>query len=187
MAESSEHEVTRLINRWRAGEEDARVTLMDLVYSRVRAIAGQSLRHTPAATLSATELAHEALMRMLGGDAPWENRKHFFNVVAQATRQVLVDAARKRSAGKRGGNVDRVDIAAALNVSGGKDDATLLQLDSALTELGRSNPRQVKMIELVYFGGLDRCEVAASLGVSEGTVDRDLRLAKAWLRTALES
>ncbi|HNV08357.1 MAG: ECF-type sigma factor [Dokdonella sp.] len=186
MSESSEHDVTRLIDRWRAGEEGARATLMTLVYNRVRAIAGHSLRQTPGATLSATDLAHEALIRMLGSNAPWENRKHFFNVVAQATRQVLVDAARRRTAGKRGGNVEHVEIADALNVSAGQGDGSLLLLDSALNELGQSHPRQVQMIELTYFGGLDRREVAASLEVSEGTVDRDLRLAKAWLRNVLE-
>ena len=79
-----------------------------------------------------------------------------------------------------------MEIADALNVSAGQGDGSLLLLDSALNELGQSHPRQVQMIELTYFGGLDRREVAASLEVSEGTVDRDLRLAKAWLRNVLE-
>lgn len=186
MAESEHHDVTRLINLWRSGAQEARSELMVLVYNRVRAIAGNSLRQTPGATLSATDLAHEALLRMLGSDAPWENRKHFFNVVAQATRQVLVDAARRRMSGKRGGDIDRVEFEAALNVSGEQGDERLLQLDSALADLVTTHPRQVQIIELVYFGGLDRRAVAESLEISEGTVDRDLRLAKAWLRNLLE-
>jgi len=183
----AEHDVTRLIACWRAGEEGAQSALMTLVYNRVRAIAGQSLRQTPGASLGATDLAHEALLRLLGSNAPWENRKHFFHVVAQATRQVLVDAARKRMAAKRGGDVEHLELELAFNVVGEQGDSTLMRLDSALSELAETHPRRTQMIELVYFGGLDRREIALALDVSEGTVDRDLRLAKAWLRTALEN
>ena len=164
MSESGEHEVTQLIASWRAGDTDAREALMSLVYANVRTIAGQSLRQMPGATLSATDLAHEALIRMLGSEAPWESRKHFYRVVAQATRQVLVDCARKRMSHKRGSGADHVDLDVALNLGPQQSDSTLMRLD-----------------------GLNRIEVAATLDVSEGTVDRDLRLARAWLRTALEA
>ncbi len=187
MAEPGDHDVTRLIATWRAGDADARSALMDLVYNNVRAIAGQSLRQAPGATLGATELAHEALLRMLGADAPWESRKHFYRVVAQATRQVLVDSARKRMAEKRGRGAEHVELEAALNVEGTQSDSNLLRLDTALDDLARENERRAWTIELIYFGGLDRQQVAATLDVSEGTVDRDLRLARAWLRVAIES
>jgi RNA polymerase sigma-70 factor, ECF subfamily len=187
MAETGDHEVTRLIAAWRSGNDEARDALMALVYANVRAIAGQSLRQMPGGTLGATELAHEALLRMLGTDAPWESRRHFYRVVAQATRQVLVDAARRRLAAKRGSGAEHVEIEAALEVGGEQNDSTLMQLDTALDALAESNARRATMIELVYFGGLNREEVAATLDVSEGTVDRDLRLARAWLRTALEA
>ncbi|MEP6882240.1 MAG: ECF-type sigma factor [Dokdonella sp.] len=187
MAEPGDHDVTQLIASWRAGDVDAREALMSLVYANVRAIARQSLRHTPGATLGATDLAHEALLRLLGSNAPWESRKHFYHVVAQATRQVLVDAARKRTSHKRGNGAEHVDLDAALNLGTQQSDSTLMRLDGALNELAENHGRRAQMIELVYFGGLDRSEVAATLDVSEGTVDRDLRLARAWLRTALEA
>ncbi len=186
MAESGEHVVTQLIASWRAGDEGAREALMTLVYANVRAIAGQSLRQMPGATLSATDLAHEALIRMLGTDAPWESRKHFYRVVAQATRQVLVDAARKRMSLKRGSGAEHVELDAALDLGIQQSDSTLMRLDVALNDLSDCHLRRAQMIELVYFGGLSRNEVAATLDVSEGTVDRDLRLARAWLRVALE-
>lgn len=187
MAEPGEHDVTRLIAAWRGGDAAARELLMQRVYANVRAIAAQSLRRMPAATLSATDIAHEALIRLLGADAEWENRRHFFHVAAQATRQVLVDAARRRKADKRGGDAERIDLDAAHDVAQPEGDAELMRIDAALRALATTDPRRAQIVELVYFGGLTRTEVAAALDVSEGTVDRDLRLARAWLRTALES
>ena len=183
----ADHDVTRLIAAWRDGDSGARAALVERVYANVRAIAAQSLRQMPGATLSATDLAHEALIRLLGANADWNDRRHFFHVAAQATRQILVDAARQRLAAKRGGGAERVELDAALDVAGSGDDAELLRIDDALRDLQQADTRRAQMIELVYFGGLNRAEVAATLAVSEGTVDRDLRLARAWLRTALEA
>lgn len=182
-----DHDVTRLITAWRHGDADAREALVERVYANVRAIAAQSLRQMPGATLGATDLAHEALIRLLGADATWSDRRHFFHVAAQATRQVLVDAARRRLADKRGGGAEHIDFEAALEVAGGDGDADLVRIDGALHALYRNDARRAQTIELVYFGGLSRAEVAAALDVSEGTVDRDLRLARAWLRSALEA
>lgn len=182
-----DHAVTRLIAAWREGDADAREALVERVYANVRAIAAQSLRQMPGATLSATELAHEALLRLLGTEAEWQDRRHFFHVAAQATRQVLVDAARRRLAHKRGAGAEHVGLDQALGVSGPAQDASLLQLDEALRELGASDARREAVVELTYFGGLSRREVAACMELSEATVDRDLRLARAWLRSALEA
>lgn len=184
---AGDHELTRLITAWRQGDADARETLVERVYANVRAIAAQSLRQMPGATFSATDLAHEALIRLLGSDADWNDRRHFFHVAAQATRQVLVDAARRRLADKRGGGAEHVEIEAALEQAHPDGDADLMRIDSALHELYQSDARRAQTIELVYFGGLSRAEVATTLDVSEGTVDRDLRLARAWLRCALEA
>lgn len=183
----AEHDITHLIAAWHKGDAAAREALIERVYANVRAIAAQSLRQMPCATLSATDIAHEALIRLLGSDADWENRRHFFRVAAQATRQVLVDAARHRLAAKRGGGAERVELDSARNVTSNDSDADLIRIDSALQDLGATDARRATMIEMVYFGGLSRVEVAAALDVSEGTVDRDLRLARAWLRTALEA
>ncbi|MBS0557892.1 MAG: sigma-70 family RNA polymerase sigma factor [Proteobacteria bacterium] len=182
-----EHEVTKLIAAWRHGDTDAREALVERVYANVRAIAAQSLRSSPAATLGTTDLAHEALIRLLGAEASWQDRRHLFHVVAQATRQVLVDAARRRLADKRGSGAEHVALDAALDKADPGADANLIQLDDALRDLARTDARRAQIVELVYFGGLERAEVAASLEISETTVDRDLRLARAWLRSALEA
>lgn len=184
---ADEHDVTQLIAAWREGDTDAREALVERVYANVRAIAAQSLQRAPGATLGTTDLAHEALIRLLGADASWEDRRHFFHVAAQATRQVLVDAARRRLSVKRGAGAEHVELEHALDQPIPEADASLVQLDAALHDLQHSDPRRAQIIELVYFGGLGRAEVASSLALSETTVDRDLRLARAWLRSALES
>lgn len=186
-AEPDAHEITRMLVAWRGGDVQARESLMQRVYANVRAIASQSLRNMPGATLSATDLAHEALLRLLGSELEWADRRHFFHVAAQATRQVLVDAARRRLADKRGGGVHRVDFDEALVVASPESDQQLLRIDDALRDLAASDARRAQTIDLVYFGGLSRPQVAAALDVSEGTVDRDLRLARAWLKTALDA
>ena len=182
---ASDHDITRLLDAWRAGDAQAREALMQRVYANVRAIAMQSLRNMPGATLSATDLAHEALLKLLGSNLDWADRRHFYHVAAQATRQVLVDAARKRLADKRGAGAEHVEIDAAIDLAANAGDDQLVRIDEALSELALNDQRRAQTIELVYFGGLSRPEVAAALAVSEGTVDRDLRLARAWLKTAL--
>ncbi len=182
---ASDHDITRLLVAWRGGDVQAREALMQRVYANVRAIAMQSLRNMPGATLSATDLAHEALLKLLGSNLDWADRRHFYHVAAQATRQVLVDAARKRLADKRGAGAEHVEIDAAIDLAATADDDQLVRIDEALSELALNDQRRAQTIELVYFGGLSRPEVAAALAVSEGTVDRDLRLARAWLKTAL--
>lgn len=184
-AQPDPHDITRLLVAWRGGDGEAREALMQRVYANVRAIAAQSLRNMPGATLSATDLAHEALLRLLGSELDWADRRHFFHVAAQATRQVLVDAARRRLADKRGGDVQRVELDEAKALATPESDAQLLRIDEALRDLAANDSRRAQTIELIYFGGLTRPEVAAALDVSEGTVDRDLRLARAWLKTAL--
>ncbi|MFO1506133.1 MAG: ECF-type sigma factor [Lysobacterales bacterium] len=188
MGESGhDHEITRLIADWRRGDARAREALVAQVYANVRAIAAQSLRAMPGATLSTTDVAHEALLRLLGAEPAWADRRHFLHVAAQATRQVLVEAARKRLAGKRGAGAVHVNLDAALAVAAPDEDEQLTRIDDALRDLAASDPRRARTVELIYFGGFSRTEVAAALDVSEGTVDRDLRLARAWLKVSLEA
>ncbi|GMV29350.1 MAG: hypothetical protein AMXMBFR59_14750 [Rhodanobacteraceae bacterium] len=188
MYAAAPHQITHLLRAWQSGDGGARESLLTLVYDHVRAIAASSLRGAPGATLTPTEIAHEALLRILGADADWEDRRHFFHVIAQATRQILVDAARRRQTDKRGGGVERVDIDdAADQIAAVEADSQLLRVDAALAELGRTDQRRARTVELVYFGGFSRAEIAATLAVSEGTVDRDLRLARAWLKVAIEA
>jgi RNA polymerase sigma-70 factor (ECF subfamily) len=178
-------DLTALIRRWQGGDHVAREELMRLAYDRVRAIAAQSLQRQDGSTLTPTELAHEALMRLLGAEAGWVDRRHFFHVVAQATRQVLVDRARKRLTEKRGAGGEAVPLSQAEGFGRLDRDADLVRVDEALSELVRHDPRQGRIIELTYFGGFSREEIADALETSVSTVDRDLRFARAWLKEAL--
>ncbi len=179
------HELTRLMRAWQAGDLDARERLVALAYERVRSIAAQSIRRQGGATLTPTELAHESLLRLLGAEAGWEDRRHFFHVVAQATRQVLVDHARRRLAGKRGEGAGAVTLGEADRHAADPDER-LVRITDALDALAASNPRRAQIVDLTYFGGFSREEVAAALEVSVGTVDRDLRFARAWIRDQFE-
>jgi RNA polymerase sigma factor (TIGR02999 family) len=178
-------EVTRLLAAWRDGDLESRDRLMQVVYARVRAIAADAVRRAPGGSLTPTDVAHEALMRLLGDDAPWADRRHFFNVVAKATRQVLVDAARRRGAIKRGGDVIEVSLGQAEDV-GAAVDERLLRLDDALRRMVAIDARRAQVVELHYFGGFENTEIAAALDVSVGTVERDLRFARAWLKDAVD-
>jgi RNA polymerase sigma factor (TIGR02999 family) len=179
------HALTVLLHRWQAGDVVAREELMALVYRRVRAIAGQSLAQHAQATLTPTELAHEALIRLLGSEVGWADRRHFFHVVAQATRQVIVDHARRRLSEKRGQGQAAVPLSQASDVSTGDPDDDVMRVDEAIEALAKEDPRQAHVVELSYFGGFSREEIGAALDLSVATVDRDLRFARAWLKDAL--
>jgi len=179
------HELTVLIRAWQGGDLAARARLFALVYSRVRAIAAQSIRRQGGATMTPTELAHESLMRMLDADADWADRKHFFHLIAQATRQVLVDHARRRLSGKRGAGADVTSLDDLDALMPGDADAQLVRVSDALESLAQSDVRRAQIIEMTYFGGFEREEIALALDVSVGTVDRDLRFARAWLKDEL--
>jgi RNA polymerase sigma-70 factor, ECF subfamily len=179
-------EITQLLRRWQKGEDAAREQLVELVYDQVRAIARGAIRQHPGGTLSPTDLAHEALIRLLGEQADWEDRRHFYNVIAQATRQILVDSARRRQREKRGGGVVPEALSAAENVAISEDE-NILRLNEAIEQLMRRDARSAQVIELTYFGGLERSEVADALGLSVPTIDRDLRFGRAWLKRALEA
>jgi len=178
-------ELTGLMRSWQEGDAAAGEQLFALVYPRVRAIAARALRGGGDATLTPTDLAQEALLRLIGDEPDWRDRHHFFHVVAQATRQILVDHARRRLADKRGGGARALPLSAAQDVSQGEDEAAMLRVDEALQELAERDPRRARIVELVYFGGFSRAEIARALAISEGTVDRDLRFARAWLKQAL--
>ena len=136
-------------------------------------------------TLQTTALIHEAYLRLAGHEEKrWENRAHFFGVAAQAMRHILVDYARARNTGKRGGEARTVSLEEAAIVSKERA-AELVALDDALAELARLSPRQTRVVELRYFGGLSVEETAEVLKVSVDTETRDWRQAKAWLHREL--
>jgi RNA polymerase sigma-70 factor, ECF subfamily len=179
-------ELTQLLHAWNAGDQEACAQLMALAYEQVRRIAENALRGSPGATLTPTELCHEALIKLLGATPAYENRKHFFGVIAKAVRQVLVDAARKRLSEKSGAQIQHVALTEAHDCAE-ETDTSLLKVDMALADLFRDNPRRGEVVELVYFGGFTQEQVAESLSLSLSSVERDLRFARAWLKVALSS
>lgn len=174
--------VTRLLGAWRAGDDHALDEVMSLVYGELRRLANRYLRRERAGhTFEAHDLIHEAFLRLVGQrQVDWRNRAHFFGIAAQSMRRVLVDHARRRNSGRHGGEVRHLVPAddAELAV---KTDADLLSLDEALTELAAADEALARVVELRYFGGFDHDEIAELLGVSNPTVRRRWRLAKAWL------
>jgi RNA polymerase sigma factor (TIGR02999 family) len=156
-----------------------------LVYEELRRLASAVRRDDRAATLSPTALVNEAWLKLAANPpAAFTSPLHFKRIAARAMRQVLVDAARRRNAAKRGGDDAVVVFDDALGpVAWGGD---LIRLDDALRDLARISPRQAQMVECRFFGGLEVSETAAVLGISEATVLRDWRAAKAWLATALQ-
>jgi RNA polymerase sigma factor (TIGR02999 family) len=160
--------------------------LFSRAYEELRRLASSVRRYDPSATLSPTVLVNEAWMKLARSpELLTESRLHFKRIAARAMRQLLVEAARRRNAHKRGGE-DAIFVTFDESLShasaAGKD---LIALDAALHELARINPRQAMMVESRFFGGLDIVETAALLGVSEATVLRDWRSARAWLGQTL--
>jgi RNA polymerase sigma factor (TIGR02999 family) len=159
--------------------------LFSATYEELRRLASSVRRDDPSATLNPTALVNEAWLKLAGSpEITTESRLHFKRIAARAMRQVLVEAARRRHARKRGGpDAAFVTFDDALDGSAESEAGSeaLLALDAALDALARLNPRQARMIESRFFGGLDVAETAELLGVSEATVMRDWRAARAWL------
>ena len=155
-------------------------------YEELRRLAAAVSRHDPSATLSPTALVNEAWIKL--ADSPHvarTSRLHFKRIAARAMRQVLIEAARRRQADKRGGGADFVTFEDSLGGTSSAADE-VLAIDAALDELARLSPRQAQMIEARFFGGFDLRETAELLEVSEATIVRDWRAARAWLATTLD-
>lgn len=173
-------EVTRLLRAWSGGDEDARDRLMPLVYQELRRrAAGQLRRERRGHTLRPTDLVHETYLRLCAQNAAWQNRDQLFAVASRLMRRILVDHARKRAAGKRGGGL-RLTLDEAV-AAAPQQDPDLLDLDAALDELAALDPRQAALVEMRFFGGLDIEQAARALGVSVATANRDWTMARAWL------
>jgi RNA polymerase sigma factor (TIGR02999 family) len=181
MTTSPGTEVSQLLLAWRGGDQTALDRLLPLVYAELHQLARRHMRaERPDHTLQTTALVHEAYLRLCGAEVAWEGRVHFLAVAAQAMRRILVDHARTRARAKRGGTADRLSFDAVLAASPGRPP-DVIALDEAMERLSTLDERKARVVELHYFGGLTYDETAAALGVSAATVDRDLRLAKAWL------
>lgn len=178
--------VTQLLQDWRSGQSDALERLTPLVYDELRRLAAGYMRTERAGhTLQATAIVHEAYVRLIDMQIPWEDRAHFFSVAARLMRRILVDYAKTRRAEKRG--VADVTVFELKSHDSEVPDIgyDIVDIDNALTQLATVDPRLVQMVEIHYFAGLSPEETAAALGISVGTLNRDLRTAKAWLMKAI--
>jgi RNA polymerase sigma factor (TIGR02999 family) len=180
--------ITQLLIRWKGGDQAALEQLMPLVYSELRRLAANYLRRERQGhTLQPTALVNEAYLKLVDQRNPkWQNRAHFYGIAAQVMRRILVDHARMRDAEKRGGaKQQRLSITSAEAIST-KPNFDVLALHEALEELTAMDPQQGKIVELKFFGGLSIEEVAEVLGIGHATVERDWKMARAWLRRKLE-
>jgi RNA polymerase sigma factor (TIGR02999 family) len=187
MSADATGDVTRLLEELNAGNADALPVLLPLVYDELRRLASRHLgRERQGHTLQPTALVHEAYLKLVGqGGVRFQNRAHFFGVAAQAMRRILIDQARARLSQKRGGDRHSVPVDEAMLVEEPRA-VDLVALDIALTELAAFDPDQAKLVELRFFAGCTIEETAEILGVSDGTVKREWRLARAWLNRAVD-
>jgi len=178
-------DVTQLLKAMHAGDPAAADRLLPLVYAELHRLAKAYMRRErPDHTLQATALINEAYLRLAGEDIDWNNRAHFIGLAAHVMRQVLVDYARQHAAERRAGGLQRVEMHDALAVSPDRLDE-IASIDQALTRLAAHNPRQARVVELRYFGGLSVEQIAAILQVAPRSVKRDWSLARIFLAREL--
>jgi RNA polymerase sigma factor (TIGR02999 family) len=174
--------LTQLLKSAQAGDKRALDELFPLVYDELRRVADRQLRGERAGhTLQPTALVHEAYLRLIEQHSvDWRNRAHFFGLAAEMMRRILVNYALKRQAAKRGGHVTRLALDDAVSFAEQRE-VDLVLLDEALRRLAVIDPQQSRIVELRFFGGLTIEEVAEALGISDSTVKREWRVARAWL------
>jgi RNA polymerase sigma factor (TIGR02999 family) len=178
---------TTLLHAWREGDRSALDRLVPLVYSELRRMAGACMKSEHAAqTLEPTALVHEVYLRLVGASEPdFTSRAHFLGIAARVMRQILVDRARARNTGKRNAGA-RVPLDESIVLTGQKP-GLVISLDDALLELERQDPEKSRILELKYFGGLTAEDSAELLEVSVHHVNRQMRLAQAWLRREISA
>ena len=177
-------EITRMLQEWSGGKQEALDALLPLVYAELHRQASRYLRRERAGhTLQTTALIHEAYLKLIDQrEVNWQNRAHFFGIAAQAMRRILVDYAKTRHREKRGGVAENLPLEEAALVVSEERSIDLVALDEALTRLAKFDERQARIVELRYFSGLTIEETAEVLRISPATVKSDWNVAKAWLR-----
>lgn len=184
-------EITQLLSAARDGDEAAIARLAPLLYDELRRLAGAQMKGERANhTLQPTALVHDAYLRMIGLEMPYVDRHHFFAMAAKTMRRILVEHARAKGREKRGGGRIQVPLShvegAANGASPAEVSTDLLALDEAMNRLAEQDPRRAEVVELFYFAGLTSGEIAQGLDISETTIKRDLRFARAWLLEFLQ-
>jgi RNA polymerase sigma factor (TIGR02999 family) len=173
--------VTELLVASHKGDPEALNKLLPLVYDELRRVAERYLRRErPDHTLQATALVHEAYIRLIDQDVPWQNRAHFFGIAAEMMRRILIDHARGLQAAKRGSGGIKLPLDDVINLSDERA-ADLIVLDEAMKALAEIDPQKSRIVELRFFGGLSIEETAEVLGLGTATIIRQWKLAKAWL------
>jgi RNA polymerase sigma factor (TIGR02999 family) len=182
----SERDITQLLRKAQTGDKNSLDELLPLVYNELRRIAERQLRNErDDHTLQATALVHEAYLRLIEQrSVDWGNRLHFFSIASEMMRRILVNYAIQRNAKKRGDGATRIALDEAVSLDAGRD-LDLVALDDALKRLAEFDQTQARIVELRFFGGLTIEETAGVLGVSDSTVKREWRMAKAWLKSRL--
>lgn len=177
--------ITELLNQWSAGDKSAEATLTPMLYDELQRMAKRLFRSEKSShTLQPTALVHEAFVKLVDVKVTWQDRAHFFSLAARMMRRLLVNHANARNAAKRGGDAIKVTLNEG-SMGGGSADADLIDLEEALSALAEIDERKAQLVELQYFGGLSFREMEEVTGLSSSTLDRDLRLARAWLKNAL--
>ena len=180
-------QVTRILGALQAGEPGSSAELLPLVYDDLcRLAAARMARLAPGQTIQATELVHEAYVRLVGTTDPsWQGRAHFFGAAARAMRNVVANHLRRKGSLKRGGRFRRVGEQTAAGISCDGPNADVLAVEEVLEQLEQDYPRKAEVVTLRFYGGLTAEEVAEVMGVTSRTVERDWRFAKAWLNGRL--
>ena len=187
MSSHTPEAVTTLLNAARSGDAGAFGDLFGLVYKELQRLAHVVRQGRAGETLDTTALVHEAYLKLIpSAEMTFHNRAHFFRVAARAMRQVLVSEARNKLAQKRGGHAPNVTFDERLHAALLERPAVLVTLDEALEQLEAMNPRQAQVVECRFFAGMTIEETAYALDLSEPTVNRDWRAARAWLSLRLE-
>lgn len=179
--------VTQLLAQARAGDEVARDAAYTLVYDELKRLAHRHLIGQRAATFCTTALVHEAYLRLSGAACTPQDRRHFIALSARAMRFVLVDHARRAAAQKRDGDVQALSVTGGAFANGGGESGIteVLALDQALERLSTLDERLARIVEWRFFGGMSESEIAEELGLTERTVQRDWRRARALLHREL--
>lgn len=202
MGDQSDRPVTRLLVQWSGGNEAALGELTALLYRELRSLAQRHLRRErPNHTIQRTALVHEAFVRLVNQQSvDWRSRGHFFALASTLMRRILVDHARARLSGKRGGGEpvlsldeitapDESDLAKPMEIAadpaGSDSDEDIAAIDEALTRLAAIDSRQEQIVQMRYFGGLTIEETAQALEISDATVKREWTVARAWLKREL--
>lgn len=183
-----EEPVTQILEAVGAGDAKAAEQLLPLVYEELRRLAAVRMaREAQGQTLQPTALVHEVWLRLAGSRTQnWQNRAHFFRVAAECMRRILIDIARRKHQVRHGGGWQRIALD-GLEIAADLDEHRLLEVNEALDRLAALDPPKAEVVRLRFFAGLENREIAEVMGISESTVERAWRFAKAWLLTELSS